>query len=280
MPPTLSKTPAQDEERKTGSMVQERIQRPDRSTTLGMRHGTYDKLDDDGLTPPGTRVSGGPLPRALSRGSRCGPAQGPAARPARPSLALVSSAGRTLAACSVQARRQAAQQVPCAGEDVLIGKVSPLPEEAPGMVQRFTKKDASTSLRQSESGIVDQVMLSTNEAGHRFVKSRVRLGVLVAAACHVPLGLTGRLAERLPACACPPALLGASGPDQRRSWTHRQHAVLGELPSEPGLLRRCAASGCPRWATSLPAGTGRRARWASPTRRRTCPGRRRASRPT
>ena len=48
----------QDEERKTGSMVQERIQRPDRSTTLGMRHGTYDKLDDDGLTPPGTRVSG------------------------------------------------------------------------------------------------------------------------------------------------------------------------------------------------------------------------------
>ena len=61
------------------------------------------------------------------------------------------------------------------GEDVLIGKTSPLPEEAPGMVQRFTKKDASTSLRQSESGIVDQVMLSTNEAGHRFVKSRVSL---------------------------------------------------------------------------------------------------------
>ena len=61
-----------------------------------------------------------------------------------------------------------------AGEDVLIGKVSPLPEEAPGMVQRFTTKDASTSLRQSESGVVDQVMLSTNEAGHRFVKSRVR----------------------------------------------------------------------------------------------------------
>lgn len=56
---------------------------------------------------------------------------------------------------------------------MLIGKTSPLPEEAPGMVQRFTKKDASTSLRQSESGIVDQVMLSTNEAGHRFVKSRV-----------------------------------------------------------------------------------------------------------
>ena len=56
--PGLTHCIVQDEERKTGSMVQERIQRPDRSTTLGMRHGTYDKLDDDGLTPPGTRVSG------------------------------------------------------------------------------------------------------------------------------------------------------------------------------------------------------------------------------
>ena len=51
----------QDEERKTGSLVQETIERPDRSTALGMRHGTYDKLDDDGLTPPGTRVSGASL---------------------------------------------------------------------------------------------------------------------------------------------------------------------------------------------------------------------------
>ena len=41
------------------------------------------------------------------------------------------------------------------------------------MAQRFTKKDVSTSLRNSESGMVDQVMLSTNAEGQRFVKLRV-----------------------------------------------------------------------------------------------------------
>ena len=69
-----------------------------------------------------------------------------------------------------------------AGEDVLIGKTSPLPEEAPGMAQRWTKKDVSTSLRNSESGIVDSVMLTTNDAGARFVKVRVR-GADVAMCC-------------------------------------------------------------------------------------------------
>ena len=60
------------------------------------------------------------------------------------------------------------------GDDVIIGKTSPLAEEAPGTAQRFTKKDVSTSLRNSESGMVDAVMVSTNAEGQRFVKLRVR----------------------------------------------------------------------------------------------------------
>ncbi|RLN42896.1 DNA-directed RNA polymerase II subunit RPB2 [Panicum miliaceum] len=116
-----------DEEKKMGTLVKEEFGRPNRENTMGMRHGSYDKLDDDGLAPPGTRVS---------------------------------------------------------GEDVIIGKTSPIPQDdAQGQASRYSKRDHSTSLRHSESGMVDQVtkllysvqvLLTTNADGLRFVKIRMR----------------------------------------------------------------------------------------------------------
>ncbi|TMW88614.1 hypothetical protein EJD97_018324 [Solanum chilense] len=107
-----------DEEKKMGTLVKEDFGRPDREHTMGMRHGNYDKLEDDGFAPPGTRVS---------------------------------------------------------GDDVIIGKTTPISQdEAQGQSARYTRKDHSTSLRHSETGIVDQVLLTTNADGLRFVKIRMR----------------------------------------------------------------------------------------------------------
>ncbi|KNC56374.1 DNA-directed RNA polymerase [Thecamonas trahens ATCC 50062] len=66
------------------------------------------------------------------------------------------------------------------GEDAIIGKTGPLPEvtddnaRAPGGRPWRAKKDASTLHKRGETGIVDRVMISTNEEGCRFVKVRVR----------------------------------------------------------------------------------------------------------
>jgi DNA-directed RNA polymerase beta subunit len=46
------------------------------------------------------------------------------------------------------------------GEDVIIGKTSPIPQDdAQGQASRYSKRDHSTSLRHSESGMVDQVSI-------------------------------------------------------------------------------------------------------------------------
>lgn len=114
-----------DEEKKVGSLIYEEIEKPDPTITAGIRHGAYDKLDEDGVIPPGTPVIGG---------------------------------------------------------DIIVGKTARLPDLKPELKQgqgvqqdpRFTKRDCSTALRQSESGVVDAVLFSTNAEGRRFVKIRVR----------------------------------------------------------------------------------------------------------
>ncbi|KAL8665644.1 MAG: hypothetical protein Q9202_002148 [Teloschistes flavicans] len=109
-----------DTEKRVGMTVLEKFEKPLRSETLKLKHGTYDKLDDDGLVAPGVRVS---------------------------------------------------------GDDVIIGKTTPIAPDAEEMGQRtknHIKKDASTPLRSTENGIVDKVLLSTNSEGLKFVKVRMR----------------------------------------------------------------------------------------------------------
>ncbi|PVH14156.1 DNA-directed RNA polymerase II subunit RPB2 [Candidozyma duobushaemuli] len=62
-------------------------------------------------------------------------------------------------------------------QDIIIGKTTPIPPDTEELGQRtqyHTKRDASTPLRSTESGIVDQVMLTTNGDGAKFVKVRMR----------------------------------------------------------------------------------------------------------
>ena len=91
--------------------------------------------------------------------------------------------------------------------------------------------------------------------------------------CRAPCEL--QHAARLQAGSSPACLPSMPKRLQVRHMPHnmqqRLHRPSRTLPCSPS---RCALSGFPRWATSLPAATGRRAPSASPTPRRTCPGHR------
>lgn len=62
----------QEEEKKAGGASAEHIEKPDHESTARMKHGTYDKIDNDGLVPPGA-------PRRAARpdGVRVPACQGP-----------------------------------------------------------------------------------------------------------------------------------------------------------------------------------------------------------
>ena len=109
-----------EQEKRIGAHTFETFEKPLRSETMKMKHGTYEKLDDDGIIAPGTRVS---------------------------------------------------------GEDVIIGKTAPMAPDNEELGQRtklHTKRDASTPLRSTENGIVDKVLVTTNQEGAKFVKVRMR----------------------------------------------------------------------------------------------------------
>lgn len=109
-----------DQEKRSGALQMEEFERPTRDTTLRLKHGTYEKLEGDGLIGPGERV---------------------------------------------------------VGDDIIIGKTAPIPTDSAELGQRtktHTKRDVSTPLKSTENGIVDQVLVTTNSEGLKFVKVRVR----------------------------------------------------------------------------------------------------------
>jgi DNA-directed RNA polymerase II subunit RPB2 len=109
-----------DFEKRVGINYVERFGKPFRNEVLRMKHGTYDKLDNDGIVEPGIRVS---------------------------------------------------------GDDIIMGKTAPISGDSQELGQRtkaHEKRDASTALRSTESGIVDQVVVTTNQDGLKYVKVRVR----------------------------------------------------------------------------------------------------------
>lgn len=111
-----------------------------------MRNAIYDKLDDDGIIAPGIRVSGDDV--VIGK------------------FTITPLSWYVLTSFKWNA-----------SQSNFLGKTITLPEnddDLEGRTQRYSKRDASTFLRNSETGIVDQVMITLNSDANKFVKIRVR----------------------------------------------------------------------------------------------------------
>jgi DNA-directed RNA polymerase II subunit RPB2 len=114
---TFYRTYRTEERKNLSTMAEEKFCRPDKSECSGLRHGSYDNLNENGLVKIGTIVS---------------------------------------------------------GDDIIIGKKTPIMNIPSRSKKNVSYKDNSISLRSNESGIVDRVILTTNTDGYRLAKVRVR----------------------------------------------------------------------------------------------------------
>ena len=114
---TFYRTYRTEERKNLSTMAEEKFCRPDQSDCSGLRHGSYENLNKNGLVKIGTNVG---------------------------------------------------------GDDVIIGKKTPIMNIPSRSKKNISYKDNSTSLRSNESGIVDRVILTTNTDGYRLAKVRIR----------------------------------------------------------------------------------------------------------
>jgi len=64
--------------------------------------------------------------------------------------------------------------VPVHGGDILVGKTAPIKDVGEENQSQYLKTDNSLSSRPAEKGIIDSVMFTENEKGHRFTKVKMR----------------------------------------------------------------------------------------------------------